>query len=163
MQARDGLFVSRIPPITLSDGGMRLFFVRPFDGTFLSQIGHQALPDFCSCGERFLMAFLAGIAGYVKRKSIKKRRHKTESGQRYSPDGLMIDLGLCHIHARITFNLRELEAKTHEGSGKMLAIPCPSPLFRKHGLAEELEWAWDRTPLRVDKIGCGFAKQFQDA
>ena len=42
----------------------------------------------------FFMAFFAGIAGYVKRKGVKKRRHKTESGQRYSPDGLMTDLGL---------------------------------------------------------------------
>ena len=68
---------------------------------------------------------------------------------------------LSHIYARITSDLRESGTKAHEGSGKMLAIPCPSPLFRKHGLAEELEWAWDRMPLRVDKIGCGFAKQFQ--
>ena len=30
------------------------------------------------------MAFLEGIAGYVERKGSKKRRHKTESGQRYS-------------------------------------------------------------------------------
>ena len=42
------------------------------------------------------MAFLegiAGIAGYVERKGSKKRRHKTESGQRYSLNGLMTDLG----------------------------------------------------------------------
>ena len=70
---------------------------------------------------------------------------------------------LSHIYARITSDLRESGTKAHEGSGKMLAIPCPFLLFRKHELAEELEWAWDRTPLRVDKIGCGFAKQFQDA
>ena len=35
------------------------------------------------------MAFLEGIAGYVERKGSKKRRHKTESGQRYSLNGLM--------------------------------------------------------------------------
>ena len=40
------------------------------------------------------MAFLEGIAGYVERKGSKKRRHKTESGQRYSLNGLMTDLGL---------------------------------------------------------------------
>ena len=39
------------------------------------------------------MAFLEGIAGYVERKGSKKRRHKTESGQRYSLNGLMTDLG----------------------------------------------------------------------
>ena len=44
------------------------------------------------------MAFLEGIAGYVERKDVerkgsKKRRHKTESGQRYSLNGLMTDLG----------------------------------------------------------------------
>ena len=36
------------------------------------------------------MAFLEGIAGYVERK---ERRHKTESGQRYSLNGLMTNLG----------------------------------------------------------------------
>ena len=43
---------------------------------------------------------------------------------------------LSHIHARITSDLRESGAKAHEGSGKMLAIPCPSPLFRKHMLPD---------------------------
>ena len=110
MQARDGLFVSRIPLITLSDAGCDFFcilavhFSRLLGGAFLS-----------------------------------------------------------HIYARITSDLRESGTKAREGFGKMLAIPCPFLLFRKHELAEKLEWAWDRTPLRVDKIGCGFAKQFQDA
>ena len=40
------------------------------------------------------MAFLEGIAGYVKRKDGKKCRHKTESRQRYSLNGQMTDLGL---------------------------------------------------------------------
>ena len=47
------------------------------------------------------MAFLEGIAGYVERKGSKKRRHKTESGQRHSLNGLMTDLGSIQgqIHA----------------------------------------------------------------
>ena len=41
----------------------------------------------------FFVAFLEDIAGYVERKGGKKRRHKTESRQRYSTNGLMTDLG----------------------------------------------------------------------
>ena len=43
------------------------------------------------------MAFLEGIAGYAERKGGKKRRHKTESRQRYSKNGLMTDLGLYGV------------------------------------------------------------------
>ena len=46
------------------------------------------------------MAFLEGIAGYVKRKDSKKRRCKTESRQRYSTNGLMTNLGLTEIVQR---------------------------------------------------------------
>ena len=35
------------------------------------------------------MAFLEGIAGYAERKDNEKYHHKTESGQRHSPNGLM--------------------------------------------------------------------------
>ncbi len=55
----------------------------------LTQIGHY----FCSCGERWV-AFLEGIAGYVERKGGKNPRHKAESGQRYSTNGLMNGWGL---------------------------------------------------------------------
>ena len=79
------------------------------------------------------MAFLEGIAGYVERKGSKKRRHKTESGQRYSLNSLMNRFGFNPLCATLS-PIGTVIAMLREWPFLLLIhdipLPCDTPGFK---------------------------------